>query len=85
MIQTETGKKYCSTRCGQAASVNRRRARQNTPLEEAITNSTRYTLKKLMLSASYLSDAYKFDREEVEEMLVRDMERRLDEFWDAEK
>ena len=84
MVQTANGKKYCSAKCGRAAAANRRHARRDVPLEKAVADSTRYTLKKLMQSAAYLSQTYNFDREEVKEMLVQDMERRLDEFWDAE-
>jgi hypothetical protein len=83
-IPAGTAKKYCSSRCARNASLVRRRARANIPLEKAVASSTQYTMKKLMQSAAYLADSYKVDVEEVKEMLVNDMERRFDKFWDAE-
>lgn len=77
-----SSKKYCSARCARNAAAVRRRARANVPLEKAVAASTQYTVKKLMQSASYLADSYKVDVEEVKEMLVNDMERRFDKFWE---
>lgn len=81
-IPTPSSKKYCSTRCARNAALVRRRARANVPLEKAVAASTQYTIKKLMQSAAYLSQSYDVDVEEVKEMLVNDMERRLDKFWE---
>lgn len=79
-----SSKKYCSARCARNAALTRRRARANVPLERAVTASTQYTMKKLMQSAAYLADSYKTDVEEVKEMLVNDMERRFDKFWEED-
>lgn len=81
---TAGDKKYCSSRCARNAATSRRQARRDIPLEKAVASSTQYTFKKLMQSAAYLSQTYKYDREELKEMLVEDMERRFEEFWDAE-
>lgn len=82
LINGGSGKKYCSARCARNAALTRRRARANVPLEKAVAASTQYTMKKLMLSATYLAGSYKVDVEEVKEMLVNDMERRFDKFWE---
>ena len=82
MVVTAGGKKYCSDKCGRSAALNRRRARADTPLEDAIEASTRFTMKKLKVSAKYLADCYNIDVEEAHEMLIEDMERRFTKFWD---
>ena len=82
MVITSGGKKYCSDRCGRAAALNRRRARAETTLEDAVKGSGSYTMKKLMQSARYLADCYNVDPEYVKDLLIEDMERRFTNFWD---